>query len=810
MNIRSVRLHPFAGIRDQSFEFKDGLNVLLGPNEAGKSTLFQALHHALFTPTSLTARQVENEVGRFFPVGGGDVIRVDLTLQIDDEDVSIYKTWKQGKRQGSAQLKLADGSEFTDDEQVQQRIETLLPVTPATLKTIFLSDQSGLQETIQQMKDDPQVRGELGSVLRKSVMETGGVSVDRFRDLIESRYEEYFKRWDRDHQYPENNKGIANPYKAGTGKIVEAYYKKEQAGLDHQHALEFEKELDAINEQISESNRKHLEKKEEFGRRQPLKKGIQQRRTKELELQNNEQELATLREINKQWPVFEDRLKAIDPEIKKADQQIEACRKELKKAEEKQKIAALRERVNKLEKLREEAETAKKDLEETPVITQEQIKELRSLRSELDRLQAQVDAAKLSVTLEGKVDTKVQWQEAGKESSDEVAVRKGKEEKRTASGGLTLETDTVRIQVFSGEGDIERIITERDEKQKVFNEQLGKTGSSSLQEAETAAQLYRDKQARKEQAGQRYQDELGEDDLLTLKKQLDEAGSENGVRESSEIYEELAGAKSHRDALDREKGEKEKQLDTWKEKFESHDKVIEQLGDRQYAHRKLKKEIDELPELPEGFDSSEEFVEYVDQLDKDMRALKDEESEKKLKREELRRREPDMSSEELERQQEEAEADFERVHQEGEVLARVREEAIHLMDSLDEQTYKGLETSFVRWLGMMSGERFKKVKLEQDLPERFLTSDDRELPFPLLSHGTKGTVALAWRFALCEHFLPDAQGVVVLDDPLVDMDPERRKAAVKGIQSFAERYQVVVMTCHPEHAEMMGEVELIK
>ncbi|HCS09976.1 MAG TPA: hypothetical protein DIV40_00840, partial [Clostridiales bacterium] len=40
----------FAGIKDVSVEFKDGLNVILGSNESGKSTLVEGIHSVLFKP----------------------------------------------------------------------------------------------------------------------------------------------------------------------------------------------------------------------------------------------------------------------------------------------------------------------------------------------------------------------------------------------------------------------------------------------------------------------------------------------------------------------------------------------------------------------------------------------------------------------------------------------------------------------------------------------------------------------------------------------------------------------------------------
>ena len=51
MIINTIKLNPFAGITEREASFEPGLNVILGPNEAGKSTLLNALRMVLFTPT---------------------------------------------------------------------------------------------------------------------------------------------------------------------------------------------------------------------------------------------------------------------------------------------------------------------------------------------------------------------------------------------------------------------------------------------------------------------------------------------------------------------------------------------------------------------------------------------------------------------------------------------------------------------------------------------------------------------------------------------------------------------------------------
>ncbi|MDZ7720308.1 MAG: hypothetical protein U5K72_15940 [Balneolaceae bacterium] len=103
----------------------------------------------------------------------------------------------------------------------------------------------------------------------------------------------------------------------------------------------------------------------------------------------------------------------------------------------------------------------------------------------------------------------------------------------------------------------------------------------------------------------------------------------------------------------------------------------------------------------------------------------------------------------------------ERIDKQAETLAKVRDKALELIESMDSDTYKGLETSFIKWLEKMAGQRFSSIEMDNDLPTAFKSQDTPSLTYELLSHGTKDTVALAWRFALTEKFLDNSTQVLL-------------------------------------------------
>ena len=54
MKIRNVSCRQFAGVRNQNVVFTDGINVVFGQNESGKSTLVNLLSRTLFQDAKLS------------------------------------------------------------------------------------------------------------------------------------------------------------------------------------------------------------------------------------------------------------------------------------------------------------------------------------------------------------------------------------------------------------------------------------------------------------------------------------------------------------------------------------------------------------------------------------------------------------------------------------------------------------------------------------------------------------------------------------------------------------------------------------
>lgn len=76
-----------------------------------------------------------------------------------------------------------------------------------------------------------------------------------------------------------------------------------------------------------------------------------------------------------------------------------------------------------------------------------------------------------------------------------------------------------------------------------------------------------------------------------------------------------------------------------------------------------------------------------------------------------------------------------------------------------------------------------------------------------LSRATAEQLYLSLRFGLVREFGRRAQSLpVIVDDILVNFDPERLKAACEALRELSEAHQVLILTCHPETRKLIEKV----
>ena len=248
--------------------------------------------------------------------------------------------------------------------------------------------------------------------------------------------------------------------------------------------------------------------------------------------------------------------------------------------------------------------------------------------------------------------------------------------------------------------------------------------------------------------------------------------------------------------------QQQKALDEYKEKYKDPDSLLMTMTDSIQKEKDLNKKLDALSPMPDGIENVDAFIqeyklkqEALTRLNQDL---------KKLEIERAKIHPPDQSSEELQEQLYELNEEFDIVLRKGKAILRVKEVADELGEHLDQQAFLGLKKDIESFISNMTDHRYEQIKIDESLPTGFVRSNGNVVETDLLSTGTLDVLGLALRLSMANYFLKEQEAFLVMDDPFVDMDPGRQSNAANLLKEYSKTKQLIVFTCHPTHADLMG------
>jgi DNA repair exonuclease SbcCD ATPase subunit len=408
--------------------FTDGINIISGNNETGKSTLIIALHHALFTPYSSQALEIKN----LQPWGTELAPEVEVELWIDG---ILYRLDKRFLYEPICTLhegKNGDWLKVADGDRADERIRSLL-LAEKPGRGAAGAKNRGLARLLW-LPQDEELSIEIDGALRNRVEACLGVATldemeNRITEAILDRYTHFWtktQKFTKGSGLPELESRI-NELEGECHELdrvirqVEQYswdlqQIQEQISLLTKEAEEIENEKDAQSDELERVAllRHNLEKAKEQlkswekafeladDRRYRLKeaKEIQKQATERLELVNGQletSEKATAALIEERIDLGEDLKKTLSS-MEKVELELDQARRLNLVMYKLDELAEMENLWKMVDSLAKEIDSRRKDLAEMPSPTEKDVAKAQKLERTLERLAGKLESVGLSLS----------------------------------------------------------------------------------------------------------------------------------------------------------------------------------------------------------------------------------------------------------------------------------------------------------------------------------------------------------------------------------------------------------------------------
>ncbi len=264
------------------------------------------------------------------------------------------------------------------------------------------------------------------------------------------------------------------------------------------------------------------------------------------------------------------------------------------------------------------------------------------------------------------------------------------------------------------------------------------------------------------------------------------------LRNKIEIFENLAGDLRDNESL---------------KKGLVRDKNEQQLtGEYQTLLMEMDKtEVGITPEIKNSILEAAEFNELVSRIDileKDIQAKR--ENFKENLREinvHQKNEEGKLPLVELDEQSEQLQAELAAVREEEMVLKTIQSNLLEAKQRVSKSSKEILKESLQKLLPLLTEGKYKKVAVENDLTFSVYSDEAGEqlVPEKHLSRGTIDQFYLAVRFAFVDLISEQKNPPIILDDPFVSFDENRKEAALKLLKERSRTQQIFLLTCSNDY-----------
>lgn len=788
MKIKKISCEQFAGLQDCSVELNDGINVIFGRNESGKSTLVNLLSRTLFQSSKIKMNSKDGKDFKlhYYPVPckdsvAGDYVDGSVTLEANDGTYTIARTWGVG-----AQEKLSTPSgKIKDSDTINEILRQHLTYGEGVYRDILLTSQYEAAQSLDQLlkpNGAESTKQELLLSASNAFAESDGITLASIEGKIQEKISEIQgKNWDATQSIPRPNRQNAR-WQKDMGKILPAFYEREDAQKALNKLHELEDNLDQANASFREAgrlleeatqNRDRFEQSFSLLEKQDeLKKNVQL-------LQINEKNYQAAAE---QWP---------------KDLQNFTLGSALRQQLQQRNLLDL---YSKAKEIRGKLLPLQSKLQDRYCPQDSEIDTVMQADHRITTLQNQLCgmnlAAQLSM-LDGHI-------------MEVTSLRTGKP-LDTSSGTFPINEavllripGVMELQLAPANVNVTELNQKIDEYTQRRQEILDCYQVTSAQALEDLAKAIQKDIQEANKLNDRLNELLGEHKFEDLEAEVQEFPSD--IPDAAALHVQIREL-CQGQTLDTFLGACQSKLSNYEQQFETPDALSVTLSDTQTVLQEKKKALESCQEIPQEYSCIADPQTYKTELSGSLETCvknKEEALNKKAK-----------ADQELETYRDSIVGDpndnLEKACQEFESQKEALSHWLHIQQVFEQQKeqvrnnpVQDIADHFARYLSLLSGGTVSTEFPEFGKMEMNIYSKNRNLTYATLSEGTKETVSLAFRLAVLDHLFPDGGGILVLDDPFTDMDAQRTAQACTLVQDCAQRHQILIMTCHEDYCSLLG------
>lgn len=784
MKIKNISCTQFAGVRDLGVSFTDGINVIYGKNETGKSTLVNLISRTLFQNARLDRRTDKDFFDLYFPGARkgsavtGDFADGKISFEAPNGTYTLLKEWGADSR---CTLSTPDGV-IRDQGTIDVILKDVLTYGEGVYADMLFSSQRNTDVSLQTILDASKktdTKQEITDAVSQAFAESDGISVDAIEQAINEKIEAIAgKHWDFEREAPVRKAGR---WASGLGEILKTYYAWEDAKNVLEEISSLEAEADSSASDYNAKDLKVKEAEEAFNKFNTFASSLTIQSERKKNIARLDKELLKVAEVLGNWPKLTEALE------KAKSLQTEKSNRDLL------------DKYSSAKAINDELQKVEEDSSSLPCPSSNEIMQVKTALRGVNLLENKLCGMNLNATVkmldENSVEiTSLRTGETIDLANDSAAITEAV--KITVPGIMEMRLSPANVDVASIEAQI-------DEQKAVIDSTLAKYKVNSIEALESLANKINEAKVKSDNLKNRLAMLLGAvtfEELEAKALLITEA-----IRTKEEIENDILLVCGSGEVT-RFVTAKETVVESYVAEYGSINDLKAKVFDLDAEQKKAKESIASAEDIPAEFKNISDPEGYLSLLKKDL-ASKQELRETALTLKTAAASKLESYKENISGDPAAEAENAERIFNEQKSLLNhwlhIAEVFKAQKENIHDNPMQDIVDRFTHYLGIISGGKVSSEFPEADKLNMNIYSDNKLLDYGKLSEGTKETVSLAFRLAVLDHLFPEGGGVIVFDDPFTDMDSDRTAHSCELIKECAKKHQVIFLTCREEYLDML-------